>query len=55
MNKIETITDNNQGQLIREFGLLEEVLDPLGIIVVALATHSFDFTDLASASGSLSQ
>jgi hypothetical protein len=40
VNEIETITDGDRGQLVREFGFLEEVLDLLGIIVIALAAYS---------------
>jgi hypothetical protein len=53
MNEIKTVTDDDKGQLIGEFSLFEEVLDLLRVIMVALATDPFDFTNLASASSSL--
>jgi hypothetical protein len=53
MNEIEMVTDDDKGQLIREFSLFEEVLNLLRVIMVALVTDPFNFTNLASASSSL--
>lgn len=53
MNKVKSVTDNNQGQLIGQFGLLQEVLDMLWVIAVALTTNSLHFLDLSRFTGSL--
>lgn len=53
MNKVKSVTDNNQGQLIGQFGLLQEVLDTLWVIAVALTTNSLHFLDLSCFTGSL--
>lgn len=53
MNKVKSVTDNNQGQLISQFGLLQEVLDTLWVIAVALTTNSLHFLDLSRFTGSL--
>lgn len=53
MNKIKTIADDDQGKLILQLCLLQEILDLLWIVVVALSTDTFNFTNLAGPSGSL--
>jgi hypothetical protein len=53
VNKVKTVANNDKGQLIGKFRPLEEVLDCLRITIVAFATDSLNFTDLASASGGL--
>ena len=53
MNKVETIADDDKGKLILKFCLLQEILDLLRVIVIALSTDTLDFTNLASPSGSL--
>lgn len=53
MNKVKSVTDNNQRQLIGQFGLLQEVLDTLWVIAVALTTNSLHFLDLSRFTGSL--
>lgn len=53
MNKVKSVTDNNQGQLIGQFSLLQEVLDTLWVIAVALTTNSLHFLDLSRFTGSL--
>lgn len=53
MNKVKSVTDNNQGQLIGQFGLLQKVLDTLWVIAVALTTNSLHFLDLSRFTGSL--
>ena len=53
VNKVETIANDNERKLVRQFRLLEEILDLLGIVVVALPTDAFDFRELATATGCL--
>jgi hypothetical protein len=53
VNEVESVANNDEGQLVRKFGLLEEVLDLLRVVVVAFATNSLHLSDLTSASGSL--
>jgi hypothetical protein len=53
VNEVEVIANNDEGQLIKELGLLEEVLDLLRVIAIAFSADPFNFTDLASASGGL--
>jgi len=53
VDKVETITDNDEWELIGELGLLEEVLDLLQIIEVTFSANVFALTNLAGASGSL--
>lgn len=47
MDKVKSVTDNNQGQLIGQFGLLQEVLDTFWVVAVALTTNSLHFLDLS--------
>lgn len=47
MDEVETITDNDQWQLICEFCFLEEILDAFRIVHVAFTTDTLDFFDLA--------
>jgi hypothetical protein len=53
VDEIETVADNDERQLIRELGLLEEILDFVGIVIVALAANALHLADLAGTSGSL--
>ena len=53
VDKVVAVADDDEGQLVRELGLLEEVLDLLRVVEVALAADALDFADLASASGGL--
>eukprot|EP00116_Pleurobrachia_bachei_P010630 sb/3470892/ len=53
MDKVKPITDNNQGQLISQLGLLQEVLNSLRIITAALSTDPFHFLDLTRLAGCL--
>lgn len=53
MHEVEAVADNDERELVRELSLLEEVLDLLRVVEVALATDTLDLADLASASGSL--
>lgn len=47
MDKVKSVTDNNQGQLISQFGLLQEVLDTFWVVAVALTANSLHFLDLS--------
>lgn len=47
MDKVKSVTDNNQGQLIGQFGLLQEVLDTFWVVAVALTANSLYFLDLS--------
>jgi len=53
MNKVEPIADNDERKLVREFRLLKEVLDFLGIIEVALSANALDFSNLTGTSDGL--
>jgi hypothetical protein len=53
MYEIKSIADDDEWKLVCEFGLLEEVLDLLRIVVITLSTDSFDFPNLARTSGGL--
>ena len=47
VHEVEAIADDDERQLIGELGLLEEVLDALGVEAVALAAYALDLLDLA--------
>ncbi len=53
VNKVETIANNDKGKLVAELGLLEEILDLLGVVIVALATDTLDLPDLTSSGSGL--
>ena len=53
MHKVEPIADDDERELVLEFGLLEEVLDFLRVVVVALSADALDLSDLVCASGRL--
>ena len=53
VNKVEPIADNDEGKLVREFRLFEEVLDFLRVIEVTLSANTLDFPNLTCASGGL--
>jgi hypothetical protein len=40
VHEIESIANDDEGKLIRELCLLEEILDFLGIVIVAFPTDS---------------
>jgi len=48
VDKVKSVTDNDQRKLICQFGLLQEVLHPLGIIAIALSADSLHLLDLSS-------
>lgn len=53
MHKVKPIADNDERELILKFGLLEEVLDLLRVVVVALSTNTLHLSDLVRTSGRL--
>ena len=53
VNKVESVADDDERELIGQLSLLEEVLDLLGVVEVTLPTDTLDFTDLTSTNGSL--
>jgi hypothetical protein len=53
VNHVETVTNDDEGQLVRHLGFLEEILDLLRIVVVALAADPFNLSNLASPGGGL--
>ena len=51
--EIKAIADDDERELVLKFGLLEEVLDFLRIVVVALSANALDLSDLVRAGGRL--
>lgn len=49
MDVVEAVADDDEGELVGKLGLLEEVLDLLGVVEVALADDALDLPDLAGA------
>ena len=47
MHKVKSIANNDQRQLVGQFGFFEEVFDALRVEAVRLATYALDFFDLA--------
>jgi hypothetical protein len=43
---VESVADDDEGELVRELGLLEEVLDLLGVVEVALPHDALHLADL---------
>lgn len=50
VDKVESVANDDERELIGEFGFLEEVLDLLRVVEVRLANDTFDFADLTSSS-----
>ena len=50
VHKIKAIADDDEGELVLEFGLLKEVLDFLRVVEVALSANALDLSDLVRAS-----
>lgn len=50
---VEPVADDDERQLVRELGLLEEVLDLLRVVEVALAHDTLHLADLAGPGGGL--
>ena len=53
VHEIEPIADNDERKLILKFGLLEEVLDFLRVVEVALSTNTLNLSDLVRAGSRL--
>jgi hypothetical protein len=53
MHEVEPIADNDERKLVLELGLLEEILDLLRVVIVALSTDALHFSDLVGAGGGL--
>ena len=53
VHEVKPIADNNERKLVLEFGLLEEILDFLRVVVVTLSADALDLSDLVGAGGSL--
>ena len=53
VDEVEAIADDDERELVGELGLLEEVLDALGIVAVALTADTLHLLDLSSLAGSL--
>ena len=53
MHKVESITDGGERKLVLEFGLLEEILDFLRVVVIVLSAYTLDLSNLVSTCGSL--
>ena len=53
MHEVEPIADDDKRKLVLEFGLLEEILDFLRVVVVALSAYALDLSNLVSTCGSL--
>jgi hypothetical protein len=49
VHKVETVADDDEGELVRELGLLEEVLDFLRVVEVALPADTLDLPNLTGA------
>jgi hypothetical protein len=50
MNEIEAVANDDEGELVGELGLLEEVLDLLRVVEVRFADDALDLADLTRAS-----
>lgn len=46
MDKVKTIADDDQWQLISELGFLQEVLHPFWTVTIRFSTDTFHFLDL---------
>lgn len=53
MDEVEPVTDNDERKLVGKLGLLEEVLNFLGVVRIRLATDTLNLTDLASTGSGL--
>jgi hypothetical protein len=53
VDEVEAVADDDKRQLIGKFGLLQEILDLLRIVVVALSADPLDLPNLTCASGCL--
>ncbi len=53
MDKIETVANNDERKLVGQFGLFEEVLNLLRVVVVAFAADALNLANLAGTRSSL--
>ena len=53
VDQIQPVTDDDEGQLISQFGLLQEVLHSLRIVAAALTTYPLHLLHLTCLAGSL--
>ena len=53
VHEAEPVANNDERELVGELGFLEEVLDLLRVVEVALATNALDLANLASTGSSL--
>ena len=53
MYKVEPIADDDERKLVLEFSLLEEILDFLRVVVIALSADALDLSNLVGTGGSL--
>ena len=53
VDEVKPVTDDDEGQLVGELSLLEEVLDPLGVVAIALAANPLHLLDLSRLAGGL--
>ena len=53
VHEIESIANDDERKLVLKFRLLEEVLDFLWVVVVALPADTFDLSDLVRAGSRL--
>jgi hypothetical protein len=49
VHKVKPVADDDERELVRELGLLEEVLDFLRVVEVALPADTLDLADLTGA------
>jgi len=47
VDKVEAVADDDQRQLVRQLGLLQKVLDALGVVAVGLAADALHLLNLA--------
>jgi len=53
VHEVEPVADDDKRKLVLKFGLLEEVLDFLRVVVVTLSANTLDLADLVRAGGRL--
>lgn len=45
MNEVESVAHNDEGQLVSQFGLLQEVLDSFWAVAVRFAAYSLNLRE----------
>ncbi|GKT40436.1 uncharacterized protein ColSpa_00617 [Colletotrichum spaethianum] len=53
VDEVESVANDDEGQLLLKSGLLQEVLDLLGVVVVAVSANALNLVELAHLGGSL--